>query len=297
MNRKVLLFVPVAIVILALAYSQSIETKDKLSEVKKIEEKPSIQSSETEVNPTTSYDLELIDKNLLFRVLGNEGENFIVSEDGNRIWTSAKIFPKSEFQEIYNEVGVRKDPQNTVVIYPIFTSSAYKSPGFYDYYNKRCDEKCLTTKIDVSLGSTSSGVGIQVLALLGYEIVNDLYVDKNPEKLKDYDKVIVLHNEYITKTEFDAITSHPKVMYLYPNANYAEVEVDYEAETITLIRGHGYQGVDNAFEWEFDNTPLEWDKECKNWEFYQIDNGVMLNCEPEFLILKDKEFLKAIKEF
>lgn len=297
MNRKVLLFVPIVVAILALVYFQSLETEKKQSEVKKIEGVPITQNFEIDEKSSTSYDLEMVDDSLLFRVYGKEGEDFMISEDGSPVWASAKIFPKAELQEIYDEVGVRKDPQNTVVIYPIFTSSAYKSPGFYDYYSKRCDEKCLTTKIEVTLDSTSSGVGIQVLALLGYEIVNDLYVDKNPEKLKDYDKVIVLHNEYVTKTEFDAITNHPKVVYLYPNANYAEVKVDYEAETITLIRGHGYQNVSNAFGWEFDNTPQEYDKECKNWEFYQIDNGIMLNCEPESLILVDKEFLKAIKEY
>jgi len=119
------------------------------------------------------------------------------------------------------------------------------------------------------------------------------------KKLKDYDKVIVLHNEYITKTEFDAITSHPKVMYLYPNAMFAEVEYFPDSNTITLIRGHYYpdREIYNGFDWEFDNSPLELQGDCGKWEFYQIDNGVMLNCYPENLILTDKELLKAIKEF
>ena len=50
----------------------------------------------------------------------------------------------------------------------------------------------------------------------------------------------MLHNEYVTRTMFDAITSHPNVVYLSPNALYAEIEVDYDNDTITLIRGHNY---------------------------------------------------------
>ena len=37
----------------------------------------------------------------------------------------------------------------------------------------------------------------------------------------------MLHNEYVTRPMFDAITSHPNVIYLYPNALYAEIEVNY----------------------------------------------------------------------
>ena len=45
----------------------------------------------------------------------------------------------------------------------------------------------------------------------------------------------MLHNEYVTQAMFDAITNHPNVIYLYPNALYAEIEVDYENNLITLI--------------------------------------------------------------
>ncbi len=211
-----------------------------------------------------------------------------------------KYFPKLEYQDIYEKVSVNIEKQNTAVIYPVFTASAYTSPGFYDYYQKFCDESCLTTKIIATFDYNNSGMGVQVLLALGYEVVSDVYVHNNPEKLKDYDKVIVLHNEYVTKTEFNAITSHPKVMYLYPNAMYAEVEYFPDSNSITLIRGHNFpdKEIRNGFNWKFDNThPFEFDNACVEWEFYEIDNGVMLNCYPENLILIDKELLKAIKEF
>ena len=102
---------------------------------------------------------------------------------------------------------------------------------------------------------------------------------------------------------FDAITSHPNVVYLYPNALYAEIEVNYTDETITLIRGHNYPEpeIKNGFDWEFDNThPYEYDNECLSMEFYKIKNGWMTNCYPENVFLIDHhlliDILKTIKD-
>ena len=108
-----------------------------------------------------------------------------------------------------------------------------------------------------------------------------------------------MHNEYVTQREFDAITSHPNVIYLYPNALYAEIEVNYDQNTITLIRGHAYpeKHVDNGFDWEFDNTrPYEFDRACDDWEFYEINNGKMLNCFPDEQLYEDDSLLRALKE-
>ena len=118
-------------------------------------------------------------------------------------------------------------------------------------------------------------------------------------------------NEYVTRTIFDAVTSHPKVLYLYPNAFYAEIDVNYIDNTITLIRGHDYppeDPVSNGFDWEFDNThPYEYDNECFDMKLYPIrdprSNGEehwMTNCYPDILFYSDDEqvfnLLKAIKD-
>ena len=98
---------------------------------------------------------------------------------------------------------------------------------------------------------------------------------------------------------FNAITSHPNVIYLYPNALYAEISTNYQDGTISLIRGHSYPEpeIANGFDWEFDNTKqYESDKKCDNWKFYDISNGKMLNCYPEQKIWKDEKFLKVLKE-
>ena len=137
------------------------------------------------------------------------------------------------------------DPQSAVVVYPYFTYAAYQPQGFYDYFRGNCDD-CTTTKFAQPRSQyTSSGKAHQALTLLGYHSITDVEIDKNPSILQQFDKVIMLHNEYVTRTMFDAITSHPNVIYLYPNALYAEIEVNYTDETITLIRGHNYPELGN----------------------------------------------------
>jgi hypothetical protein len=212
----------------------------------------------------------------------------------------------------YNEIALwHDDSQKAVVVFPIFTSFAYSPGSFYDYYAGKCASCTTATMGQVKLLYTSSGNALQAFDLLGYDIINDSTIDKYPDVLKRYDKVIMLHNEYVTRTIFDAVTSHPKVLYLYPNAFYAEIDVNYIDNTITLIRGHDYppeDPVSNGFDWEFDNThPYEYDNECFDMKLYPIrdprSNGEehwMTNCYPDILFYSDDEqvfnLLKAIKD-
>ena len=220
---------------------------------------------------------------LFFEIYGVSGDCFI-SSAGNRIWNSLALGLNPNQIDKYNKVAVWNDPQKTVVVYPYFTSAAYNEPGFYTYFRGECDD-CTTAKlVQPAIQYTSSGIGHQALTLLGYATITDIEIDRNPSILQQFDKVIMLHNEYVTRAMFDAITNHPNVIYLYPNALYAEIEVDYIDETITLIRGHNYPEpeIANGFDWEFENThPYEYDSECLEMELYQIKNGWMTNCYPE----------------
>ena len=229
-----------------------------------------------------------------------------IMEGGEQVWGSVMLGLNPNKLDMYNEVAVWNDPQNTVVVYPYFTFIAYNEPGFYTYFRGECDS-CTTTKFaPASLFNNeyqSSGIGQQALTLLGYASITDMEIDQNPGILQQFDKVIMLHNEYVTRAMFDAITSHPNVVYLYPNALYAEIEVDYVDETITLIRGHNYPEpeISNGFDWEFDNThPYEYDSLCLDMEFYQIENGWMTNCYPENFFLQNTEslfnLLKLVKD-
>ena len=54
---------------------------------------------------------------------------------------------KPDLEEVYEEISVLNEKQNSVVVFPIFTSSAYslyptdistREHGFYDYYEGLC---------------------------------------------------------------------------------------------------------------------------------------------------------------
>ena len=239
------------------------------------------------------------DSGNLFKVLVDPKDIRVI--DGKSIPLKATFGLKAELAETYNEIGVFDQEDKPLVIIPTFTSSAYAPFGFYDYYNERCGEQCLTVKIvsEDKLDYKSSANGVKILNLLGYDSISDLELHKNPNILNDYKKIIVLHNEYVSKIMFDALTLHKNVVFLYPNALYAEIEIDITNNQITLIRGHGYpeSTIVNGFNWENENThPYEYDNECNNFEFYKISNGFMLNCYPEQAIWQNSSLLKALKE-
>lgn len=239
------------------------------------------------------------DSGNLFKVLVDPKDIRVI--DGKSIPLKATFGLKAELAETYNEIGVFDQEDKPLVIIPTFTSSAYAPFGFYDYYNERCGEQCLTVKIvsEDKLDYKSSANGVKILNLLGYDSISDLELHKNPNILNDYKKIIVLHNEYVSKIMFDALTLHKNVVFLYPNALYAEIEIDIANNQITLIRGHGYpeSTIVNGFNWENENThPYEYDNECNNFEFYKISNGFMLNCYPEQAIWQNSSLLKALKE-
>ncbi|MGI0018064.1 MAG: N,N-dimethylformamidase beta subunit family domain-containing protein [Nitrosotalea sp.] len=206
---------------------------------------------------------------------------------------------KPNLSSLYDQIGLSKKSKDIVFVYPIFTQAAYGNHGFYDYYNKRCDTSCLKIQIPNKVDGiySSSIAGALALRLLQYPHITDVDVDKNPDILKKYKRVIMLHNEYVTKKEFDAVTSHPDVIYLYPNAMYAQVKTDYVANTITLVKGHGYPNktTSNGFGWKSDNSKYEYDIRCDTWNFSQTKNGFMLNCYPEYRMLYDTKLLQSLQ--
>ena len=185
-----------------------------------------------------------------------------------------------------------------LVIIPVLTGNAYLHGGFYDYYSGRCGTDCLSVRIDpyIALKEESSQSSVHTLSRLGYEFTNDYFLDAflqvDPGYLSQYERVIVLHSEYVTMRIFNALQSHPMVIYLSPNALYGMVEI--RNETMTLIQGHGYK-TESGFGWKYDNThPAEFDKKCLHWKFDRIPNGYQLNCNPEHTIWKNLEMIKAL---
>ena len=251
--------------------------------------------AETSKNLDTTY----LKIKSLFKIKAQINDYAIT--DGQKIWNNVIFELNSTNSKIYSEIKPSKKLQEKIiVIYPVFTAAAYSDGGFYDYYKGECDKSCLTVKIKKNYPHRfeSSGNAIQVLKLLGYNFITDIDVDKNPPILQKFDKVIVLHNEYVTKKEFNAITNHKNVVYLYPNALYAEISVDYNKNQITLVKGHNYpdKKITNGFSWKHDNSNLEYDTKCSKMGFYKISNGWMLNCYPEKAIHASKVLLKTIRD-
>ena len=205
---------------------------------------------------------------------------------------------KTEQENLYKDLELPKDSHDAVFIYQLYTGSIRKG-GFYDFYHKNCDSSRLTVHIPDSVNGfqSSSIFGAWALKLLNYPHVKDQDIDKNPDILKQYKRVIVLHNEYVTKKEFDAITSHPNVVFLYPNALYAEVQANYSTNTITLVNGHGYPDstVKNGFGWQYDNSKYEYNVDCNDRNFYMSGNYTMLNCYPEFKILHSAQLIHSLQ--
>ena len=235
----------------------------------------------------------------LFNILVNPDDLILV--EGKTIPLKATFGLKEELNQTYEKIGFFDGAKKPLFIIPTFTASAYSKNGFYDFYNGNCSEQCLTTKIitEDKLDYSSSANSVKILQLLEYDSISDLELHQNPTILKNYDKIIVLHNEYVSKKMFDAITSHKNVVFLYPNSLYGQIELNDSNNKITLTRGHGYPSSDikNGFNWENENTnPYEFDNECNNWEFYPISNGYMLNCYPEQIIWKNELLLKNLKD-
>jgi len=256
-------------------------------------------------------------------------------------------------EDLYNEIGVTTEPQNTVVLFPTISVDAFAKRCIWDYYTippLNVTHDCYTMSMsnvdftkpnpqnfdtphftqencynvsdssyiapDSSTQKTVEGCELplspflfhnssffaaQALYLLGYTIISDIEIEKNPNILSSYEKIIVLHNKYVTKTMFDAITSHPKVVYLYPDSLKEEVTVNFVQKTITALsplKQPQDKNHQNDFEWEYDSSHLEFvfclDREVK---FEKVTNGIMLNCYPVDFLMKSPSLLKIIKEF
>lgn len=190
---------------------------------------------------------------------------------------------------LFNEVEARVlkyDDLSILVVKPLLTANAYKKGGFYDYYQGKCDESCLSVQIDKNIPYTydSSLRAIARFEKLGATMADDYTL--NPDDLAKYDRIILLHNEYVTQEFFDAVQKHPNVIYMYPNALYGKVSV--QDGMMTLIEGHGVNGKDNGFGWAYDNTrPYEADNLCEQINWIRVPNGIQVNCYPENFIMEN----------
>lgn len=212
------------------------------------------------------------------------------------------VFLKKPYDnETYHKL--KYSGENVIVLTPRFTEAAYSDQGFYNYYDGTCDKECLSIPLNKGRADRWGSYNlhtVQLLKDLGYPIMTDvdahyqIMLDEN--YLNYYDTIILLHSEYVTKELFQAITSHKHVIYLAPNALYAEIE--YNGLEMKLVRGHGYPDdtISNGFDWKHDNTPDEYDLDCVLWNFKEIDNGYQLNCAQEMYSQQKPYIMERMKE-
>lgn len=198
---------------------------------------------------------------------------------------------------------LRYKGENVIVLIPAFTESAYAVGGFYDYYSGECGKECLDIPLNPGRPDkwgTYNMKTVNLLRSLGYPMITDVdahyYLVKDPDYLNQYDTIILLHSEYITRELYKAITTHQNVIYLAPNALYAEITFD--GINMQLVRGHGYpdKSVSNGFDWPHENTPEEYDLDCFMWKFRQVSNGWQLNCVQEIYSQHDPAILLKMRE-
>ncbi len=100
--------------------------------------------------------------------------------------------------------------------------------------------------------------------------LTDVDVDQGKIFFEDdrnaFDILILLHNEYVTQTEYDNlkrfVTNGGTILFTEGNVLYAEVEYNSTSNTISLVKGH---------DWEFDgksaknNVGERWPDENTEW--------------------------------
>lgn len=193
--------------------------------------------------------------------------------------------------------------ENILVLKPMLTEAAYSENAFYYFFDGRCSDECLSTTIkrgEIGRWGAYNLRTVTAFGALDWPMMDDTLVHqkllKDPKWLDKFDTVILLHNEYVTQELYDAVTSHPSVIYLMPNALYALVQ--YDGQRMELIRGHNYpeKEILNGFGWPHDNSKEEYDLECLSWKFREVSNGWQLSCMPEKIIIKNPNILLKVKE-
>ncbi|MGH9922095.1 MAG: N,N-dimethylformamidase beta subunit family domain-containing protein [Nitrososphaerales archaeon] len=162
---------------------------------------------------------------------------------------------------------------SVAIVKPVFTHSAYQEGAFYTFYERHTNEPStledlhmLTTEVLHGWGH-SRGALIHFYPLIKDSIVNVITdIDVHENDIAQYNKLILLHSEYVTQEYYDNLRSfvaNGGTLILFDaDSLYAEVLYDDVANTITLKKGHW---------WAFDGSIAEssvgerWEQE--NQEF------------------------------
>ena len=77
----------------------------------------------------------------LFETYVHPEQYMIDDADGLKKWISPILGLNPYKMDRYNEIALwHDDSQKAVVVFPLFTATAYAPGGFYDYYRGKCDD-------------------------------------------------------------------------------------------------------------------------------------------------------------
>jgi len=169
-------------------------------------------------------------------------------------------------------LGLEND--KTIIIRPILTESAYRTNCWYEINNT----SCMIHESDTQRSNYGGSQLGRIFIKLQYDMITDLEV--NSTILNQYNKVILLHNEYVTQEEYNTIMNHSNVFYLYPNALYKFVTVDNNIMTLGNFTGNEK----SLSQW---GTVDEFNNCLFNYEIVKYDNGRGLSCYPESAMIYD----------
>jgi hypothetical protein len=196
--------------------------------------------------------------------------------------TKSSVFPNT----VHNTISSNDKNIYIAFIKPSFTAAAYHH-SFYVFYtlyknapqraNVTTDLNLLTSKVtDQTTDSSPSAFAMSYLSKNIQSLIprakivmlTDADIDAGnifTEKNK-YDILIIGHQEYVTQHEYDNlrqfVSQGGTMVILDGNIFYAEVRYDRDANTITLVKGHGW-AFNGRSAWK--SVAERWKEETSEW--------------------------------
>ena len=199
-----------------------------------------------------------------YKILVRAIDNF-----GNENWDESLINTERTKSSLA-AIEDKSDQSRVAFVEPTFTNGAYNEDSFYFFYSKyqKAPEGLpITTDLNLMTGDIPFETDISyfkpildrvkqtlpdsVVSVIGDEEINDGFIFRK-DGTNAYDVMVLLHNEYVTQTEYDNLIKFldngGTIILMTGNVFYAEVLYDKELCTVTLKKGH---------DWEFDGSSVK----------------------------------------
>ena len=210
--------------------------------------------------------------------------------------------------------GTPSSEVKIAAVKPSFTAAAYlhDPPAFYDFYDKHKQERAERRNVTVDLNYLTSKIPDKtpyyhpeifkdlpmhikkILPDSEISIINDtdvhngnIFKNKNSgHDINLYDILLLGTNEYVTQQEYNNlkkfVSNGGTLMVLTGGVLYAEVRYDKATDSVTLVKGHG---------WNFDGKVAHaglrerWENETRHWMgsnlydhyYYEKDYNILYN--------------------